>query len=206
MVNIKSYKDGDRLILTIENCTGELAQKVNTFLLDILGMEMEAIPVPAVEPIKIEEEKAPDIARLSVALPGDYDEPEPQEILEKHIIESGNFKGMSIKKAIEQSGMKAIIELVLYSKTREGSLKTDIVNFSKKKIAEDLQIRNMRITDAEEARDFINLYYPIIKDGISQILQMSGYADLDSFFEFASEEIINDAYQSLLQSLYKRVS
>ena len=29
MANIKSYKDGDRLILVIENCNGELAVKAN---------------------------------------------------------------------------------------------------------------------------------------------------------------------------------
>ena len=61
MVNIKTYKDGDRLILVVENCVGETATKVNRFVTELLGIEEEPIKVPNLTPIKVEEEPIPNM-------------------------------------------------------------------------------------------------------------------------------------------------
>lgn len=59
MVNIKTYKDGDRLILVVENCVGETATKVNRFVTDLLGIEAIPQDVPDLVPIKVTEEPVP---------------------------------------------------------------------------------------------------------------------------------------------------
>ena len=45
MNNVKTYRDGDRFILVVENCNGSLATKVNEFIVSIMGIEEEPIEV-----------------------------------------------------------------------------------------------------------------------------------------------------------------
>ena len=68
MVNIKSYKDGDRLVLVIENCTGDIAEKTNNFITSLLGIDITPTQVP-LKPIKVAEEPMPEIPKEEMESP-----------------------------------------------------------------------------------------------------------------------------------------
>ena len=85
MANIKTYKDGTRLIIVVENCTGPTAEKVNNFLLDILGTAQPK-EVPAVIPIEETEDIAPEIRiedEIGPENPTPFTAPSPEEIAEE---------------------------------------------------------------------------------------------------------------------------
>ena len=81
MVNIKTYKDGDRFILVVENCIGETAQKVNSFVADLLGLSEAVKPVQVpLKPIKVKEETPPVLPSEEIKEASFTEEaPRPQE-------------------------------------------------------------------------------------------------------------------------------
>lgn len=205
MVNVKSYKDGDRLILVVENCTGELAVKVNKFLSEIIGIEEAPATVPALVPPVVEEEAAPDITKQKSAMPGDFNEPPTEQEVLGYEFANGPFLGMNLKDALEKSGVKAAIEIACNAKTLPKEVKENIVGICKHYLMNDLCKRDPKSDALFEISKFFKLYYPLIKSGVEQILAMAGYSDLTDFLDFSDEQTQRDAYESIIQGLSERV-
>ena len=57
MVNLKTYRDGERMVLVIENCKGELEKKVESFISDLIGLNTSE--QTNLVPVKVQEEPDP---------------------------------------------------------------------------------------------------------------------------------------------------
>lgn len=85
--NIKTYKDGARMILVVENCTGEIAAKVNDFILDILGFESTPATVPEIVPEQVKAEEKPDLTNATPVTRESgkaFDEPAPEAVAREY--------------------------------------------------------------------------------------------------------------------------
>lgn len=205
MVNVKTYKDGDRFILMIENCTGELAEKVNQFLADILGPVPEPQTVPGLEPMENCSDDTPQTEKLQTANPGDFKEkPTKQEIL-NYTFETGTFKGYTLKSALNEHGINAAVKIACEIKSIEQPMRKEILDGCKQMIAKDLTKRKPQNADMDEIDTFIHLYKPLAQKGIQQILSMSGYSSLEEFFVFSDEKMQRDAYEALIDALKEKV-
>lgn len=207
MVNIKSYKDGDRLILAIENCTGDLAIKVNRFLAEIVGIEAEEPQiVPALEPPEVINEPTLDLTKATTAKPGDFKEPLSEKEILHYTLKEGVYSGKSVEQAFNEFGVDAAIRLACEAKNIPEDIRESAVRLCKQNIMKDLNRRNTEMDSTEEIKAFFNQYKPLIRDGIEQILAMAGYVTLDEFFILADEQMQRDAYESIIQGLAERVS
>lgn len=206
MVNIKSYKDGDRLILVIENCTGDLAIQVNKFLAEIIGLKNSSPKeVPALVSIPVNDEPMPEIDTLQQAHSGDFIEPPTDEEIKRFSFSDGAYKGMSVYDALKQDGIKAAVRISSKSNLLPKNIKGKAIEICKKSIAQDLCLKNTSTASRNEIYDFFTLYSPIIEDGIKQILCMSGYSSLSDFFAFADENTLKDAYEGIVLSLREKI-
>lgn len=205
MVNIKSYKDGDRLILVVENCKGDTAVKVNAFLSSLM-LDSEPQEVSHIAPMQIKEEKAPDISDLDEVKGEAFDTPPSKEDTESSLLLTGAYKGLSIKDAIAKDGVRAAATLIA---TKDSVIsdneKDNMVVICKETLRTDLYIRNMDMFDRSVFADFISVYEPLIKEGISQIINRAGYNSIDDLINFAPDHLLENAQEALIDGLMENL-
>lgn len=208
--NVKVKHDGTRCLIAIENCVGETAELVNRCLLAIMGMTDPEEAIPAVVPMPEN--------RLSNALP-DFDEVEqledglPEQCntvnsscgASEDILSEGEYKGMSVHAAIEKGGIDAVIQVLYLSKNMPEQEKAIAVELCKKYILADLDKVDIETATTYSIKSFIDAYMPLLKDGIRQILNQSGYSSIDDFLNFADIEMQQDAYERLVENLRERI-
>lgn len=191
MVNIKPIRDGDRLIIVIENCKGEVAEKVNAFLASLTNLdgvsEQEEIPVPDLKPIKVAERSTPHTVRKAPITPIDNKKHQPPK------------SDIDVNQLVKENGISAILDLL---KTKI-DIKTSLE--CKKLVHEDVMKRK-ECASLAEIKKFFHLYEHLEKKDISYILQSSSYATLNDFLDFAPEEIINEAYYTIRMALLNRTA
>lgn len=206
MTTVRTYKDGDRLIIVLENCTGELAQKANAFVMDALGLPGKApspTPVPAVIPQTVAE---PDITiRESDEIQEEKPFDEPLPLQNVHNIPVSGGSG-TLGQAIERKDTAAIVELCVSTKTMAPQARDSVLALCKEYIRNDCLNRDPDYTGSDEIRQFFKEYEPLIQGAIKQILESAGYSCLDDFFDLTDEYIQQDAYSSVLTALISRVS
>lgn len=205
MVNVKSYKDGDRLVLVVENCTGELAEKVNHFLAEILDIVPVAKPVPGLAPLENEDEPQPDISNLTPVSPGEFKEAPTIQAISKYVFSSGQYKGKTFEYALKKNGVAAAISIACSIKSIEQPLRDSILKYCKQMIAKDLASKDVQNDSFDAIGNFFEMYKPLAIKGIQQILSMSGYASLEEFMVFSDEKTIRDAYEALIKALIERI-
>lgn len=207
MTNIKSYKDGPRLILVIENCTGELARKCNAFLADIVGIDATPEPIPALAPIHVKDDPPPTEQALAQMMPITQIGKEDQSsALDSQVIASGPYKGMTIGKALEEHGVSAAIDLIQRRSQFPESIRDELLFATKTLIHTNAVSRNPETASLQEIREFFVEFHPLIINSTQQILEMAGYSLILDFLDFAPEHMQQDAYFSVLDELKRRTA
>lgn len=216
MQNIKTYKDGNRLVIVVENCTGELATKVNRFILDALGMpeissddmpeQAKPVAVPAIVPEVVAEEKIEldQCTPITASEEKPFEEPIPLQAANDVAVKGGSG---TLGNAIRNKDTVAIVELVAKdSKTMNESTRTSVLALCKTYIREDCIKRDPYYATTAEIQKFFEIYEPLLTNSIQQILGSVGYANMRDFFGFTDEHVHQDAYASVLESLIERTS
>lgn len=204
MTNVKAYKDGNRLIIVVENCTGEVAGKVNDFLLDIIGTAQPKV-VPALLPQNAVEEAAPEIRvedEITPQDPAPFAAPSSKEAARACAVPGASG---TLGHALDVGDTEAIAKLVTMVHKMDESLKHTVVAMCKKYILDDCIRRNPAEATTNEIRRFFSDYRPLIKATMNEILSKAGYADIDLFFAHANMVQQQGAYQSILDELVARV-
>lgn len=204
MTNIKSYKDGARLILVIENCTGELARKCNAFLADVVGIDADPEPIPALVPLQIRDDPPPDERTMEPVVR--MDEDKRDHSCESRQIPSGPYQGLRVKDALLQHGVKAAIDLIQRRSQFPELVRDDLLAITKKMIYSNAAARNPDTASLEEIRAFFSEFQPLIVNSTRQILEMAGYSLIADFLDFAPEHMQQDAYYSVLDELKRRTA
>lgn len=208
MNNVKTYRDGARLILVVENCTGEVAAKVNRFVMDILQCDAAPEPtrVPAVVPEKPVDEPIPDVTKATPITVEDgkaFDEPAPEEMARNLPVEgiSGTF-GI----ALDRGHTDTVVSVYLQINNMEDSMRYTVTEMCKKYVREDCLRRTPECTNTTQIRKFFNEYKPLIGNELKFILSSSTYATVEDFLDFADEYQHQDAYRYVIEALLKRTS
>ena len=189
---VKAYKDGDRLILVIENCTENLEEMLLHYLADVTevpGLQ----PMPQTdEKIEIPEEKTPSKNSL-LLMP---DEP---------------YNGMSVQEAIAKDGVSAAIQAAFFANSLDGKEKAFVMALVKKCLKEDLTARKTAgIEKTEKGKqgsieDFFLTYEPLLANLIKDILVRYECASLGEFLKM-DRSILKKEYDSVFERLLRSIS
>lgn len=204
MNNIKTYKDGARMILVVENCTGELAAKVNDFILDILGFESAPATVPEIVPEKVQVEEKPDLTNATPITRESgkaFDEPAPETVAREYPV-----PGISATfgKALDTGDTNAVVTALMETAKMDPSMRYTIARMSKKYIYEDCSRRIPDAATTVQIKRFFAEYAPLIKKSIKFVLDSMAVANLDDFFALTDEYVQQDAYRVVLEDLIAR--
>lgn len=204
MANIKSYKDGSRLILVVENCVGETAAKVNNFLLDILGTAEQA-EVPGVVPMTMQEEYPVDMTEAAEIDPYErepFEAPSPEDVVRSMPVS----ETLTLGEAIDNNESALVVRAIKLLQNADDGTKMTGTALCKQYIWKDCQHRDPEIACTEEIMEFFKAYRPLIGVGIKQILESSGISSLEDFFALSDEYFHRAAYKSVLDDLIHRTT
>lgn len=208
MNNVKTYRDGARLILVVENCTGEIAAKVNDFVLDILQCNVapEPTPVPAIIPEKPVEEPMPNVEKatpINVESGRAFDEPVPEQMARNYPVDgvSGTF-GV----AIDTGNTETIVAVYQQINNMDVSMRYTITNMCKQYVRDDCLRRHPDCTNTSQIKKFFNEYKPLIGNELRYILSSSSYANIEDFLDFGDEYQHQEAYRYVIECLIKRTN
>lgn len=204
MANIKTYKDGARLIIVVENCVGDTAEKVNNFLLDVIGTAPPKT-IPAVVPIEIEEEAAPEIRiedEITAENPTPFVAPSSKESARACPV---NGASGTLGRALDTGDTAAIVEFTAGVRNIDESLRHTALEMCKRYMLDDCICREPENASTSEMKRFVVNYLPLVKTSVKEILCGAGYADIDTFFEHANDIQQRGAYQSILDGLISRI-
>lgn len=204
MNNIKTYKDGARMILVVENCTGDIAAKVNNFILDILGMDSKPTSIPEIVPEAPKEEAIPDTTKatpITKETGKAFVEPVPEQVAREYPVPGVSA---TFGHAFDTGDTKAIVWAMMQSQRMDPAMQHTIIRMSKRYIQRDCSRRVPDAASIAQIRRFFDEYEPLIKRGIKQILNSAACANLDDFFGLTEEYVLQDAYRVILEDLLAR--
>ena len=212
MRNIKTYKDGSRLVIVVENCTGPLAAKVNNFILDVLGLDENSVnlqdvtqEVPGIVPEKPVEKERLDLSQAEEIKQGNeapFDAPIPEELARSLPVDGPSG---TLGRALDTGDTAAIVKMCLSTKNMDESVRYTALKLCKQYILKDCKRRTPECTPTNEIIKFFDVYKPLIGVAIKDILSKAGMSTLKVFFTLQDEYIHQDAYSTVLECIIGRV-
>lgn len=200
MIGIKSYKDGNRLIIAIDGCSGEIAKKVNRFLGELIGLEageeMPSVSVPDVEPVEVDTEP-PSVTDMQEINSAEdlFPEPVPEELASQYV-----YDDRTLETLIDEKDTGAIVNL-LQELLGDKENNAPVIAVCKSYLKQDCARRVPENATTKEIKRFFVAYYPLLKKAVDQILEQSGFAMMRDFFDVAADWQHQDAYKSALEAL-----
>lgn len=202
MNNIKTYKDGERLCIVVENCTGATAAKVNRFLLDILGVPVEPAEVPGLTPVEVIEDPMPLTDDMEIITEEQlFDEPSPIE--EARSLPVDGPSG-TLGYALDTGDTYAVVRATLAPNLDE-RMRYTVIELCKEYMINDCLARVPETATRQDVQNFIVAYRPLIKAQLIELLNADGFNDLKAFLENVSVEKLQHAYRAILEALTTRM-
>lgn len=200
MNNVKTYRDGDRFILVVENCNGSLAAKVNEFIVSIMGIEEEPIEVPLI-PIEVKDEDVPDISSCEEILRFNNLEKQIDSNLFRFV--DGLYKGMTIDEALEKDGVKAVAYTFAHIKEVAPNCTEQIRKKCEEILFSDYGVDNYNpeFDSENDFRKFIDTYDSILNETFKTISDQAGYENIQVMIDSARENLWRAGYSAALQKL-----
>jgi len=201
---IKFWRDGDRFVIVVDNCTGETATKVNRFIIDMLGLPQAAVVEPKILPAVVPTETVPintDLCEVledatEITTSEDLFKEPTLEAEARNIVVAGGAG--TLGHAIETKDTATIVKTCAESKDPQ------VTKLCKSYIYTDCLRRDYEFATDAEIRTFYKDYEPLISAAITQILDSAGYASLDEYMDFASERLVRDAYRAIIESILEK--
>lgn len=203
--NVKFYRDGNRYIIVIEDPSEEFAKAINDTIFSHLAVKATTVKDVTPEKKKIEpppvlDEKNRMFNRddriLDVANPGDY---RPQ---------AGKYAGMTLEEAKTEYG--PIVGIDFYTQVSgmiRGNTQRKIIIRALRVIREDLLERDADNDSMAKIIEFFDAYNPSLREAVEVLTNKAGIGGYDRFEEFiqkSDEQIIRDAYSSLVAYALKK--
>ena len=200
MKNVKTYKDGDRFVLVVENCTGELKAKVAELVLGILDLGEGPTELPHLSPIRVADEKVPEEKVLEDLPRKDIENAVPKK---DGFMSGGRYDGKSFADAIRADGVAAAIYMLQNADAIAPGFVLSLKGKCKEAIGLDVWSRDPDTATAADFEGFVNLYGPLIgnENALGSILAQAGYSDISDFIAFAGDTMIKGAYEALLEAI-----
>lgn len=205
MNNVKTYKDGDRFILVVENCKGSLATKVNEFIVSIMGIEEEPTEVPLI-PLEVEEEDVPDISSCEEIL--QFVNSEKQIDTDVFRFVDGLYKGMTYEEAEKQDGAKAVAYTFAHAKEVAPNCVEQIKEKCKERLFVDCGLGKYDpdLDSENDFRNFIDTYDSILNKTFKSISAQAGYENIQVMIDSARENLWRDGYAAAKKKLLEIIN
>lgn len=195
MRNVKSYKDGNRLILVVENCTGETAKIVNSFLAQLLVGEAEE--VQNVAPPMVAEDTPPAIKESQKITAGAFTEDISEEEAGKLV-----FFQRPVQYWLNANHIPAIICIATEARKNLSAYQyRTVIALCSRFLHNDLYRRNPSDASEEEIKDFFDSYKDLLKPLHSFLLKKAGCSDFDVLWKETNLSVKQDAYRCALDEL-----
>ncbi len=205
MNNIKTFRDGDRFVLVVENCKGSLAAKVNEIIVSLVGVEDEPIEVPLV-PIKVEEENVPDVTSYEEV----YQFLDTEKKIDPDVFRfvAGNYKGLTFEEAQKKDGNKAVAYTFAHVKEVAPNCQEQIRCKCKEIMFYDYGLGNYNpdLDSENDFRKFIDTYDSILDKTFKSISAQAGYENIQALIANARENVWRDAYSAAKKKLIDLLS
>ncbi len=200
MNNIKTYKDGDRFVMVVENCNGAIATTVNEFITSILGIEAKPEPVPLV-PIEVAEEEIPDTSSYEEITHFIKDEQHVDVDVFRFV--DGIYKGMTFDEAKDKDGMKAIAYTFANVKKVAPDCPSQILQKCKELLFYDCGLGkyNPDLDSENDFRKFIETYDSMLNKIFKSMCEQAGYEDMQAMLASASENTWRSCYSLAKEKL-----
>lgn len=207
MVSTKVYKDGDRFIIVVDSPDGKVLKKINDFLYDLYGFA-DLSGIEGVSSIKCQDASAivPDESKeitKEQAKERPFSEPISKE---SALALSIPDMGITLGDAIKNKDTIAVVRMFTSTKSLDKSASDTIKALCSEYILTDLKSREPAITSTSCIEEFFSVYEPLLKDAVQEILNLTGYENLETFFSTAYEFIQQDLYESVINMMIRELS
>lgn len=197
--SIKTFKDGNRMVIVVENITGKTASLINKFIMEALELSCEEeieheelLDLVPTQPKEDEEIKTEELEPLT------KDNLFKEPLTKEEVLNIELRPFYTIGEAIKEKDTQALVEHSIKAKTEE---EIDVI---KEYIYKDCSSRETEWETHSEIRKFIITYKPLIENLLSQILDFAGYATIEDFLDFADIVLQIDAYRSIVDAMIER--
>ena len=212
-VNFQVYADGDKRILVVENCKGEVLEAFNRILEAVCGLpENDVKTVPSVvpdgkksEPPKIKSGTAVQSFGLTLSAPSPQTSSDrPENHFPDVILLSGDYAGMTPGEAVSKDGIRAVPALCESSRDmKPESVRKQMVECCKHLVSADLSARPAELNNADLLIDFFSVYRQLLGGKCLKMLYELGI-DLDDAIRRGDTEMLSEAYNAVLTDLQDR--
>ena len=195
MNNIKQYRDGDRYILVVENCTGETARIINELIIKLVGVEpvkidgLEALTQPPTD-------TTPDIPAEEI---NDAVFDQSTDDGAEFVPMKGRCSGMTFDEAFRKYGSSAAVDFFLAM--REKHVSGDLFVRVKKIMSSNWEERDSIGDSLENINEFLMLHKPLLIDLLEHIRNRVGYQSIEDYIDFASDKELRGVYKCALDYL-----
>lgn len=199
MVTIKSSMDGDRMVLLIENCTGDLRKKVQKLLLELFEVGDIKDNISDIEPVKTTNDM-PDYEKYKNTKVEDIYKPLTEEEFNRILISSGDYKGYKIGEAVQKYGIKPIISVICdINNIIAAEYKNDCLKYCKKILSDNIKNEN-------NFENFLKLYGCFLKKEIDKVTDENGVETIWDFIQVMSPDSHQEVFDKLKTGLLKRLN
>lgn len=201
--NVKTFMDGDRFILVVEQAQkGETAKIIREFVGKLL-IDAPAAEIKGLQPHPDPSDKLPFIPEgYGDEVP---DEPISEEEAKEYIFTSGEYKGLCFNSATVKYGRSAAIKIYVLTDELPQNVGTVLKGICRNVILNDLNSRNPDEFVRKDVRSFIFSYRPIAEDLLKKMKDSQGCSSIEDFVKFSDNTVLSDAYKTLIKELKLRV-
>ena len=210
---VQMLKDGKRTVIIINGAgkgQDEIAYKIVTaYNASMLGIPVEVPTVSETEhedvlPFEtVEGLTPPPEPKVEVPTEKEVSQMEPYSIARsrnQYTISNGTYKGMTVLEALHKENETALVRLYEYATNMKDSGERDEIIEVCKQYMTSLPVKVAEFMTKERKCSFIKT----ISEMSSITPFISGYMDLYSFENYASNEEIDKATKNLAEALYER--
>lgn len=205
MVNVKAYKEGNRLTLVVENPDLDTAKIINDMLIRLCGVT-QVTDVEGLVPVSYHENEMPNTNEEYEIT--DLKSKPFKESMSKEEILSLKIDGLNVTlgSAVKHNDIVSIVHAYINASNHGVEAESGIIKICKEFILNDCKKRDPDCTPISEIIKFCRIYAHLIKDAVKEVLDMSGFERLNEFIENTDEYLVQDAYSSWIDVIIRSLS
>lgn len=199
--NIKTFVDGNRFILVVENA---MQDEVASLIREFVGKLQVDAPIKAIKAL----EPAPDPNLdngpfIPEGQSGNELPPAPmsEEEINNYRFANGKYRGLTYNEALQKFGRRSSIDIYLLCKELPERIAPHIKGKCFQTIIHDLDSRDSTTDQRKTMQDFIFAYRPIANSIITEMKDDLGFSSVEDMVKFSDNDTLRNIYQTLIDNI-----